>query len=85
VPGGFPSIKIFVAENWADGREIVPAPFEEGPLVVHYSAPSALAHEQHTIAEVIAAAPRRSSLPLLFVVAEHGVYGWKSSVERRDR
>jgi len=32
VARGIPEHKILVAENWADGREIVPAPFEEGPL-----------------------------------------------------
>ncbi len=53
VARGIPEHKIFVAENWADGREIVPAPFEEGPLVVHYSGTFGLAHEQHTIAEVM--------------------------------
>jgi glycosyltransferase involved in cell wall biosynthesis len=53
VARGIPEHKILVAENWADGREIVPAPFEEGPLVVHYSGTFGLAHEQHTIAEVM--------------------------------
>jgi len=53
VARGIPEHKIFVAENWADGREIVPGPFEEGPLVVHYSGTFGLAHEQHTIAEVM--------------------------------
>jgi glycosyltransferase involved in cell wall biosynthesis len=53
VARGIPEHKIFVAENWADGREIVPAPFDEGPLVVHYSGTFGLAHEQHTIAEVM--------------------------------
>jgi len=53
VARGIPEHKVLVAENWADGREIVPAPFEEGPLVVHYSGSFGLAHEQHTIAEVM--------------------------------
>jgi colanic acid biosynthesis glycosyl transferase WcaI len=53
VARGIPEHKVFVAENWADGREIVPAPFEEGPLVVHYSGTFGLAHEQHTIAEAM--------------------------------
>src|SRR6266436_5982140 len=50
---GIPKHKIVVAENWADGCEILPAPFEEGPLVVHYSGTFGLAHEEHTIAEVM--------------------------------
>src|SRR4029077_10910077 len=29
VARGIPEHKIFVVENWADGREIVPAPFDE--------------------------------------------------------
>jgi putative colanic acid biosynthesis glycosyltransferase WcaI len=53
VARGIPEHKVFVVENWADGREIVPAPFEEGPLVVHYSGTFGLAHEQHTIAEAM--------------------------------
>jgi len=48
---GIPKHKIVVAENWADGCEILPAPFEEGPLVVHYSGTFGLAHEEQTIAE----------------------------------
>src|SRR5450755_3399276 len=50
---GIPEHKILVAENWADGCEILPAPFEEGPLVVHYSGTFGLAHEEHTIAEAM--------------------------------
>jgi len=53
VAKGVPERKIFVAENWADGCEILPAPFEEGPLVVHYSGTFGLAHEGHTIAEAM--------------------------------
>lgn len=50
---GIPEDKILVAENWADGREILPAPFQEGPLVVHYSGTLGLAHEEYTIAEAM--------------------------------
>ena len=50
---GIPHEKIRVAENWADGHEIVPAPFPEGPLVVHYSGTFGLAHDEHTIAEAM--------------------------------
>ena len=31
----------------------VPAPFEDGPLVVHYSGTFGLAHEEHTITEAM--------------------------------
>jgi colanic acid biosynthesis glycosyl transferase WcaI len=47
---GVPEHKIHVAENWADGREIVPLAFPEGPLVVHYSGNLGLAHDVETIA-----------------------------------
>jgi colanic acid biosynthesis glycosyl transferase WcaI len=50
---GIPEDKIFVAENWADGSEIMPSPFEEGPLVIHYSGTFGLAHEQQTICEAM--------------------------------
>ncbi len=53
VARGIPENKIFVAENWADGREIQATPFEEGPLVVHYSGTFGLAHEEHTITETM--------------------------------
>jgi glycosyltransferase involved in cell wall biosynthesis len=50
---GIPAHKVLVAENWADGREILPTPFEEGPLVLLYSGTFGLAHEEHTIAEAM--------------------------------
>ncbi len=53
VSRGIPEHKLFVAENWAEGREIVPAPFPEGPLVVHYSGTFGLAHEEKTIAQAM--------------------------------
>jgi colanic acid biosynthesis glycosyl transferase WcaI len=53
VARGIPQHKILVAENWADGDEIVPRPFSEGPLVVHYSGTFGLAHEHHTISEAM--------------------------------
>jgi glycosyltransferase involved in cell wall biosynthesis len=53
VARGIPENKILVAENWADGCEIVPAPFEDGPLVLHYSGTFGLAHEEHTITEAM--------------------------------
>jgi len=48
---GIPEHMILVAENWADGNEIVPSPFPDGPLVVHYSGTLGLSHELHTISE----------------------------------
>jgi colanic acid biosynthesis glycosyl transferase WcaI len=53
VARGIAEDKILVAENWADGCEIVPAPFEDGPLVVHYSGTFGLAHEERTITEAM--------------------------------
>lgn len=47
---GIPEDKIFVAENWADGSEITPQSFPEGPFVVHYSGTLGLAHDVDTIA-----------------------------------
>jgi len=45
--------RIFVAENWADGSEVTPRPFSDGPLVVHYSGTLGLAHELETIAQAM--------------------------------
>ena len=53
VARGIPEHKILVAENWADGREIRPAPFKDGPLVVHYSGTFGFAHEENTIVAVM--------------------------------
>ena len=53
VKRGIPESKIVVAENWADGGEVVPRPFYDGPLVVHYSGTLGLAHELDTIAEAM--------------------------------
>jgi colanic acid biosynthesis glycosyl transferase WcaI len=50
---GIPEDKIAVAENWADGDEIVSGPFADGPLIVHYSGTFGLAHELHTISEAM--------------------------------
>lgn len=47
---GIPEERIFVAENWADGSEITPQHFPEGPFVVHYSGTFGLAHDVDTIA-----------------------------------
>jgi colanic acid biosynthesis glycosyl transferase WcaI len=49
-----PRERIFVAENWADGQEIYPLPFPEGPqLRILYSGNLGLAHEIATIRGVI--------------------------------
>jgi len=53
VARGIAEEKIHVAENWADGAEITPLPFQEGPLVIHYSGNLGLAHEVATISAVI--------------------------------
>jgi glycosyltransferase involved in cell wall biosynthesis len=53
VARGIPEHMILVAENWADGNEIVPSPFPAGPLVVHYSGTLGLSHELHTISEAM--------------------------------
>jgi len=53
VARGIPEHMILVVENWADGNEIVPSPFPDGPLVVDYSGTLGLAHELHTIAEAM--------------------------------
>ena len=50
VARGIPEHKIHVAENWADGRQIRPVPFSNGPLVIHYSGNLGLAHDVNTIA-----------------------------------
>ena len=43
--------KVFIAENWSDGRAIVPKPFPpESPLLIQYSGNLGLAHEVDTIA-----------------------------------
>ena len=50
---GAPAAKIHVAENWADGAKIRPAPFPSGPLTVLYSGNLGLAHEVHTVRDAI--------------------------------
>lgn len=49
VARGIPEHKIHVAENWADGQEITPLPFPDGPLTIHYSGNLGLAHDIGTI------------------------------------
>jgi colanic acid biosynthesis glycosyl transferase WcaI len=53
VARGIAENKIHVAENWANGEEITPLPFPDGPLTVHYSGNFGLAHDDATITAVI--------------------------------
>jgi colanic acid biosynthesis glycosyl transferase WcaI len=53
VSRGVPAEKIHVAENWADGEAIRPAPFPEGPLTLLYSGNLGLAHEAETLCELV--------------------------------
>jgi hypothetical protein len=50
---GIPESRMHIVENWADGNEIRPLPFPDGPLAIHYSGNLGLAHETNTIQEVI--------------------------------
>ena len=46
--------RVFVAENWSDGRSIVPAPFPtQTPLIIQYSGNLGLAHEFQTISSAM--------------------------------
>jgi glycosyltransferase involved in cell wall biosynthesis len=46
---GVPDSKIHIAENWADGSQILPLAFPSGPLVIHYSGNLGLAHDIDTV------------------------------------
>ncbi len=48
-----PAHIIHVAENWADGQEIVPLPLPKGPLTVQYSGNFGLTHDFETIAAAV--------------------------------
>ncbi|HZC24964.1 MAG TPA: glycosyltransferase family 4 protein, partial [Candidatus Binatia bacterium] len=67
VARGIAAEKILVAENWADGEEIVPGPFSDGPLVVHYSGTFGLAHEERTIALAMRALRNDDRFRFVFV------------------
>jgi glycosyltransferase involved in cell wall biosynthesis len=67
VARGIPEEKIVVAENWADGDEITPHPFQRGPLVVQYSGTLGLAHEQHTVREGMRILRGKRSFRFVFV------------------
>ncbi|MEQ1885594.1 MAG: glycosyltransferase family 4 protein [Bryobacteraceae bacterium] len=53
VAQGIPANKIHVCENWADGAQIQPVPFPDGPLHLHYSGNLGLAHDIATVRDVI--------------------------------
>ncbi len=67
VARGIPESKIHVAENWADGVEIIPHPFPSGPLVIHYSGNLGLAHEIDTITAVISSLRNHPDFQFIFV------------------
>ncbi|MEQ1948419.1 MAG: glycosyltransferase family 4 protein [Bryobacteraceae bacterium] len=50
---GVPAGKIHVCENWADGGQILPSPFPDGALHIHYSGNLGLAHDIATVQDVI--------------------------------
>jgi glycosyltransferase involved in cell wall biosynthesis len=56
-----------VVENWADGEEITPLPFPDGPLVVHYSGNLGLAHDTGTIQGVIERLANHQDFRFIFV------------------
>lgn len=66
VARGIAESKIHIAENWADGVEITPTLFPEGPLVIHYSGNLGLAHETATITTIIGRLRNHSSFRFVF-------------------
>jgi glycosyltransferase involved in cell wall biosynthesis len=66
VARGIAENKIDVAENWANGAEIVPLQFPDGPLTVHYSGNFGLAHEAATITGVIDRLANHASFRFIF-------------------
>ena len=63
---GIPEGKIYIAENWADGREIIPQRPAAGPLVVEYSGNLGLAHEIETVVAVIGRLRNNPELQFVF-------------------
>lgn len=53
VTHGIPAEKIHVCENWADGRDITPRPFPEGPLTLYYSGNLGVVHDVNTILDAM--------------------------------
>jgi glycosyltransferase involved in cell wall biosynthesis len=64
---GIPDAKIRVVENWADGVEITPLPFSDGPLVIQYSGNFGMAHESSTITSVIERLQNHPDFKFVFV------------------
>ena len=64
---GIPDAKIRVVENWADGVEITPLPFSDGPLVIQYSGNFGLAHESSTITAVIERLQNHPNFKFVFI------------------
>jgi glycosyltransferase involved in cell wall biosynthesis len=64
---GIQDAKIRVVENWADGVEITPLPFPDGPLVIQYSGNFGLAHESSTITAVIERLQNHPDFKFVFV------------------
>ena len=54
---GLPASRVFIAENWADGKVISPAPWPESsaPLTILYSGNLGLAHDVQTITRTMTA------------------------------
>lgn len=66
VARGIAENKIHVAENWADGVEVSPFSFPDGPLTVHYSGNFGLAHEVATVTGVIDRLANHSNFRFIF-------------------
>jgi glycosyltransferase involved in cell wall biosynthesis len=64
---GIQDAKIRVVENWADGVEITPLPFPDGPLVIQYSGNFGLAHESITITAIIERLQNHPDFKFVFV------------------
>ncbi len=64
---GIPANKIQVIENWADGVQIRPLPFPQGPLVIQYSGNFGLAHEAATITGAIERLQNHPDFKFVFV------------------
>jgi glycosyltransferase involved in cell wall biosynthesis len=50
---GIPAETIHVCENWADGSDITPLPFPNGPITLYYSGNLGIVHDVQTIQDVM--------------------------------
>jgi glycosyltransferase involved in cell wall biosynthesis len=66
IDAGCPAEKIQVIENWADGAEIQPLPFPDGPFTVLYSGNFGRAHDVETIRGAVEGLANRAGLRFLF-------------------